>query len=170
MQGQTAENFQESIKNVISLLESLQFQFQLIEDEDLEWLILGNLQTEIGALKLSIYMQKSVSHFVLYLFHPLTILEPLRKTAAEFITRANYGLPIGNFEMDFSDGELRYKVGLPVFDIPVSRGQFAQALEILINTMVYYHTPLIRTLYDGVSAEKAIHDTETSMRKPKENP
>ena len=36
MQGQTAENFQESIKNVISLLEGLKFQFQLIEDEDLE--------------------------------------------------------------------------------------------------------------------------------------
>ena len=68
MQGQTAENFQESIKNVISLLEGLKFQFQLIEDEELEWLILGTLQTEIGALRLSIYMQKKASHFVLYLY------------------------------------------------------------------------------------------------------
>ena len=164
MQGQTAENFQESIKNVISLLEGLQFKFQLIEDEDLEWLIMGTLQTEIGSLRLSIYMQKSVSHFVLYLYHPLTILEPLRKTAAEFITRANYGLPIGNFEMDFNDGELRFKVGLPVLDIPISRVQFAQALEILINTMVFYHTPLIRTLYDSVPAEEAIMDTEGKQK------
>ena len=165
MQGQTAENFQESIKNVISLLKGLRFQFQLIEDEDIEWLILGNLQTEIGALRLSIYMQKQASQFVLYLYHPLTILEPLRKTAAEFITRANYGLPIGNFEMDFGDGELRFKVGIPLFDTPISRGQFAQALEILINTMVYYHTPLVRTLYDGTSAEQAIADTERRIKK-----
>jgi hypothetical protein len=71
--------------------------------------------------------------------------------------------------MDFSDGELRFKVGLPVLDIPISRSQFAQALEILINTMVYYHTPLIRTLYDGVSAEQAIHDTESKIRKPKDS-
>ena len=165
MQGQTAENFQESIKNVISLLEGLKFQFQLIEDEELEWLIIGTLQTEIGALRLSVYMQKKASHFVLYLYHPLTILEPLRNTAAEFIARANYGLPIGNFEMDFADGELRFKVGIPVLDIPVSRGQFAQALEILINTTIYYHTPLVRTLYDGVPSQRAIEDTENASKK-----
>ena len=31
-------------------------------------------------------------------------------TMAEFICRANYGLSIGNFEFDFRDGEIRYKV------------------------------------------------------------
>ena len=29
---------------------------------------------------------------------------------AEFLHRANYGLRIGNFEIDFDDGEIRYKV------------------------------------------------------------
>jgi len=29
---------------------------------------------------------------------------------AEFVIRANWGLPIGNFELDLSDGEIRYKV------------------------------------------------------------
>ena len=29
---------------------------------------------------------------------------------AEFICRANYGLNIGNFEMDFYDGEIRFKI------------------------------------------------------------
>ena len=165
MQGQTAEHFQHSIQNVISLLEEIRFDFQLIEDEDVEWLILGRIKTEIGTLKLSIYMQQSASHFVLYLYHPLTILEPLRHTTAEFICRANYGLPIGNFEMDFSDGELRYKVGLPMLDKPLTRGQFGQSLDILINTLVYYHTPLIRSLYDGVSPQKAIEDAEQRIKK-----
>jgi hypothetical protein len=30
-----------------------------------------------------------------------------RAPPAEFITRANYGLIIGNFELDFEDGEIR---------------------------------------------------------------
>lgn len=34
----------------------------------------------------------------------------------EYITRANYGLNIGNFEMDHSDGELRYKVSINCVD------------------------------------------------------
>ncbi|MCE5387245.1 MAG: YbjN domain-containing protein [Acidithiobacillus sp.] len=35
---------------------------------------------------------------------------------AEFLTRANYGLPIGNFEMDWEDGEINCKssVQLPL--------------------------------------------------------
>lgn len=28
---------------------------------------------------------------------------------ADFITRANYGLPLGNFELDMNDGELNFK-------------------------------------------------------------
>lgn len=33
---------------------------------------------------------------------------------AELTTRINYGLPIGNFELDFSDGEIRFKTQLDV--------------------------------------------------------
>ncbi len=36
--------------------------------------------------------------------------ESSRQKVAEFITRANYGLTFGNFEMDFDDGEIRYKM------------------------------------------------------------
>lgn len=35
--------------------------------------------------------------------------EEARDAVCEFITRANYGLLNGNFEMDFEDGEIRYK-------------------------------------------------------------
>jgi len=32
----------------------------------------------------------------------------------KFLTRANYGMMIGNFEMDFTDGEIRYKTSIDV--------------------------------------------------------
>lgn len=37
-----------------------------------------------------------------------------RYPMAEMLTRINYGLPIGNFEMDFDDGEIRFKTQLDV--------------------------------------------------------
>ncbi len=40
--------------------------------------------------------------------------EDHRQLIAEAITRANYGLKLGNFEMDFEDGELRYQTALPL--------------------------------------------------------
>lgn len=36
--------------------------------------------------------------------------EASRDKVAEFLTRANYGLTYGNFEMDYKDGEIRYKM------------------------------------------------------------
>ena len=32
---------------------------------------------------------------------------------AEFLTRANFGLKIGKFELDYNDGEVRYQAILP---------------------------------------------------------
>jgi hypothetical protein len=40
--------------------------------------------------------------------------EHVRPQMAELITRINYGLSNGNFEMDFSDGEIRFKTSLDV--------------------------------------------------------
>jgi len=41
---------------------------------------------------------------------------------AEFLHRANYGIVIGNFELDFRDGEIRYKVSTDFEDhIPTSQ-------------------------------------------------
>jgi hypothetical protein len=45
---------------------------------------------------------------------PLTVPENRRREVADFLTRANYGLAVGNFELDFDDGEIRYKTVLEV--------------------------------------------------------
>jgi hypothetical protein len=45
---------------------------------------------------------------------PVNVPEDKRLSMADFLTRANYGLKVGNFEMDFSDGEIRYKTSINV--------------------------------------------------------
>lgn len=52
--------------------------------------------------------------FVFYSFLPVRVSEDRRPAMAEFITRANYGMIIGNFEMDYADGEVRYKTSIDV--------------------------------------------------------
>jgi hypothetical protein len=51
---------------------------------------------------------------VFYSICPLTVPDDKRPTVASFLTRVNYGLAIGNFELDFDDGEVRYKTSLAV--------------------------------------------------------
>ena len=45
---------------------------------------------------------------------PVTVPEERRREMAAFLTHANYGLGMGNFELDFADGEIRYKTALCV--------------------------------------------------------
>lgn len=40
----------------------------------------------------------------------LTVPEDYRPDVAEYVTRANYGMKNGNFEMDYKDGEVRFKL------------------------------------------------------------
>ena len=43
---------------------------------------------------------------------PFLVPEDRRMATSELATRANFGLPIGNFELDMDSGELRYKTSI----------------------------------------------------------
>jgi hypothetical protein len=82
-----------------------------------------------------------------------------RSAIAEFITRANYGIVLGNFEMDFSDGEIRYKTSVGV------EGSFLDVA--LIRQLVYSnllitdkYLPGIQAVIQGRSAALAIARVE----------
>ena len=49
---------------------------------------------------------------LLYSVCPERVPEGRRLEVSQFLTRANYGLAAGNFELDFHDGEVRYKTVL----------------------------------------------------------
>src|SRR5262245_1344418 len=58
--------------------------------------------------------------FVFYSVCQTNTPEGKRPAMAEYLTRANYGLYIGNFELDFNDGEIRYKTSIDVTDTPLT--------------------------------------------------
>jgi hypothetical protein len=51
---------------------------------------------------------------LLYSISPQRVPLERRLDVSEFLTRANYGLADGNFELDFDDGEVRFKTVLHV--------------------------------------------------------
>ncbi len=66
--------------------------------------------------------------FVFYSLCPVIIPEDRRAEVLEFLTRANYGLIIGNFEMDLDEGEVRYKTSFDCEDVPVTPALFKNAI------------------------------------------
>jgi hypothetical protein len=51
---------------------------------------------------------------LVYSIIPFDIPTGRRSEAARYLTRANFGLAIGNFELDLDDGEVRYKTSIDI--------------------------------------------------------
>src|SRR5690349_1693037 len=73
--------------------------------------------------------------FTFYAVPQVAIEKEKYGEAMEFITRANFGLPVGNFELDLEDGELRFRTGIDAegsnLDVPMVRQTVLHALTAL---------------------------------------
>lgn len=58
--------------------------------------------------------REETREFIFYSMAPFKVPEDKRPAIAEFICRANYGLVLGNLELDFNDGEVRYKTSIDI--------------------------------------------------------
>lgn len=58
-----------------------------------------------------------------------------RTVVVEFLTRVNYAMAIGNFEMDYDDGEVRYKTSVDVEGDHLSVTMARQLFALNVATM-----------------------------------
>src|SRR5438045_1991670 len=100
---------------------------EFFRDEEWEYQVLENrsilrmgFSGENGHWPCYAQAREPQQQIVVYSISPLRVPPPLRATMAEFISRANYGLVVGNFEMDYEDGQVRYKTSLDVEDCEVT--------------------------------------------------
>lgn len=78
---------------------------------------------------------------------------------AEFIARANYGMYLGNFELDMSDGEVRFKTSVAFKGDGLTPALMMQVVYPNVAMMDNY-LPGIKAVIDGTSAADAIEQVE----------
>ena len=61
-----------------------------------------------------------------------------RLAVAEFLTRANYGLALGNFELDMEDGEINFKTILQAPATMLSTALLRPYLLVGVETINHY--------------------------------
>ena len=79
---------------------------------------------------------------------------------AEFITRANYGLKVGNFEMDMDDGEARFKTSIDVEKSELTRMLVSNLVYINVWTMDRYLPGILSVAYGSETPRQAINKIE----------
>lgn len=103
------------------------------------------------------------SQFVFYSISPVNVPESKRLALAEFIARANYGTIIGNFELDFSTGEIRYKTSIDIEDSTLSFSQIKQLVYTNTMMMDEYLPGIKSVIYGEFEAANAIASIESAI-------
>ncbi|MBD2126638.1 YbjN domain-containing protein [Microcoleus sp. ZQ-A2] len=109
-----------------------------------EPVLLTAFQGENGKWNCSAKARVEQEQFVFYSICPINAPENKRLAIAEFLTRANSGMIIGNFELDFTDGEIRYKTSIDF------QGDFL-SFE-LIKQLVYANVTMMDEYLPGIKS------------------
>src|SRR4051794_34043310 len=107
-----------------------------------------------------------------YSYCPMKAPEDKRPILGDFLTRANYGLYIGNFEMDYNDGEVRFKTSIDVEGNKSVEEGATDPVELsfaLMKRVVYdnvgvmdkYLPGIMSVIYGGASPTEAIAQVES---------
>ena len=86
-----------------------------IEDQDMLRLRM-NHWGENGRFSCQAEFNEKHQIFYFYSYFPINVPEDRQAKMAEFLTRVNYGIRIGNFEMDYENGEVRFRTSLDFED------------------------------------------------------
>jgi hypothetical protein len=117
-------------------------------------------QGENGNWLCYVEAREEFEQFAFYSVCPANAPEGRRQAAAEFLTRVNYGLVIGNFEMDLDDGEIRYKTSLDVGDTELNVPLVKNAVYMNVLMMDRYLPGIMAIIYGGVAPAEALAQVE----------
>lgn len=101
-------------------------------------------------------VREEENQFVCYSDFSVKVPEDKRIAMAEFLTRINFGLIIGNFEMDFEDGELHYKTSIDVADDRLTQALVKQLVYTNIRTTDEYFPGIMAVISDNASPIEAV--------------
>ncbi|MFW5691565.1 MAG: YbjN domain-containing protein, partial [Chloroflexota bacterium] len=100
--------------------------------------------------------------FVFYSVAPVNVPEDRRSAVAEYVTRANYGMIIGNFEMDYEDGEVRYKTSIGIEGAALTPSLARHLVYTNVVVMDRYLPGLLRVIYGEADPVVEIDRIESS--------
>jgi hypothetical protein len=125
-----------------------------------EPVLLTAFQGENGKWNYSAKVREEQEQFVFYSICPINVPENKRLAMAEFLTRANSGMIIGNFELDFAYGEIRFKTSIDVQGDFLSFELIKQLVYANVTMMDEYLPGIMSIIYGNASPEDAIAQVE----------
>ena len=115
---------------------------------------------EHGDVRCYAQIRVDLEQFLFYVVAPVKAPEEMRAEVVEYLTRANFGLRIGNFELDYDDGEVRYKSSLDFEGETLTPGLIRNTMYPAVHTMDFYLPGLLGVMYGNKTPTQAIDEIE----------
>ncbi len=120
-----------------------------------------SFQGENGQWMCLVKVREEQEQLIFYSISPVKVPENKRLVMAEFLSRANFGLSIGNFELNFADGQIRYKTSIAAKGNGVNSALIGQLIFANLLTMDEYLPGIMSIIYTELSAVEAIAQIES---------
>lgn len=96
--------------------------------------------------------------------YEFNVPEKKRAAIVEYITRANYGLFLGCFQMDLNDGEVLYQTAGVFYDHRPDQSEIRRIVQVGIHMAERYGQGFYDVMYKGVTPEAAIEAAESDVQ------
>ena len=158
-----SEGYSKSIANAVKnalAAEELNFSF----DED-NGLFRFNFTIEGPIHSLDFFIDIRDSNYIVYAVPPIVAdakNSSVMAAIAEFFCRANYELAYGNFDIDFSDGEIRYRVFVDCDGITPSKDMIKSSIVVILSIFERYAPGIAAVLFSSANPEEQINKCEAA--------
>jgi hypothetical protein len=102
----------------------------------------------------------SEEQLMFYSRAPVNAPPEKRLALAEFLTRANYGRVVGNFELDMGDGEVRFKYAMDVDGLPLDVQFLKNMSYSVVVSMDRYLPGIMKVIYSDAAPADVIREIE----------
>ncbi len=120
-----------------------------------------SFQGRNGLMPCYAQIRPQLSQFLFYVIAPVKATADRAMALCEFLTRANYGLRIGNFELDMDNGNIRYKSSLDFEGTELVPTLIRSAIYPAVQTMDDYLPGIFSVLFGGIPPKEAIEAIES---------
>mmetsp|Transcript_20647 Transcript_20647/g.45108 ORF Transcript_20647/g.45108 Transcript_20647/m.45108 type:complete len:231 (+) Transcript_20647:183-875(+) len=152
-----------TLGKIVKYLEKEDWKFNVSNGSERSLVHMG-VGARNGTFNVVISVNEEDKLVLVYVIAPIKVPEGIKRiNVADFITRANFGVVIGNFEMDFADGELRYKSSVQFKGSVLSDQMIEDLIGKSVCTIDHYFPGLMKVIYSDTSASEAISEIEPSQ-------
>ena len=142
-----------ALEQVVELFQGKDWKFEIDEENDL---VRTGIEGDNGGWKVIVAALDDDDAFLVLSLFPQKCPARRRGPCAELLTRINFGRTMGCFEMDYEDGEIRFKTTLPFAQESFNTENLNNLLMFNLASMDRFLPVIMSVIYAGTSPAQAL--------------